>query len=98
MLHRRHEKAYIVKTSTDAFKMLRKQLGYPEPIVDEKEKLENKPALEEQQQQFKMSDLNGKFKCKACYMGFQSKNLFERHRKTKDHKANEQKLNGDKQQ
>ena len=69
MLHRRHETAYIVKTSTYAFKMLRKQQGYPEATVAEEEILDNKPALKEHQQ-LKMSDLNGKFKCKACYMGF----------------------------
>lgn len=45
----------------------------------------------------KMSDINGKFKCKACYLGFQSKNQLERHRKIKDHKANEQMMKKDRQ-
>ena len=33
----------------------------------------------------------GKFKCRACNLNFLSKQLYGKHRKTEDHKANEKK-------
>lgn len=35
------------------------------------------------------ANMVGKFKCKACYVGFSNKSQIDRHRKPKEHKQNE---------
>jgi len=31
--------------------------------------------------------LKGKYKCRVCKLGFQSKNVYDKHRKSQQHKA-----------
>ena len=40
-------------------------------------------------------DTKGRFKCRACVQSFMSKKLFEKHRKTAEHKIREKKYSND---
>ena len=49
----------------------------------------DKKQKEAEESKALLSELKGRFKCKACVLSFVSKKTYEKHRRTDEHKKNE---------